>query len=263
MGKLIERTSDPNQKRILGNLVRAITDDIGTFAKTVDNPEIKAKLDQANKYWRHGEGIFGPARTGVDLPGMQTWGMKQIKRLLKEESPEKIGSTFFKARPNRTEIRALKEAAGEEGFKQIQQSWFEDMITKGEEGAFNHNRFITAYNKYRQSGNLDEMLTKSQKEGIDKLYQISKTVAWSERVAGNPSGTGHMVINELRKLGHPVRAVAQIIGTKKFAQNYFNNPEFQKKMVEGLKLPSASIRTRAIAKQLMTIAGVEEREQLR
>src|SRR5208283_355227 len=198
LGKLIQRTSDPNQKRILGDLTRAITDDISTFAETVDNPEIKQKLETANKYWRYGDSIFGPVRSGVDSPGMKTFGRKSIKRLLKEESPEKIGQQFFKARPNRSDIRALKAAAGEEGFNEIRQSWLEDMLSKGEDQSFNHNRFITAYDNYRRSGNLDVMLTDSQRAGLDKLYDISSLVAWSEKMAGNPSGTGHMVINELR-----------------------------------------------------------------
>ena len=264
LGKMAAKETDWNKRRIYNDLARAANNDISTFAETVENPEIKAKLNTANKFWRHGEGIFGPSRTGVDLPGMETWGRKQIKRLLREESPEKIGSQFFKANPNQSEIRALREAAGEKGFNEIRQSWFEDMISKGEEGSFNHNRFITAYNKYRQSGNLDEMLTKTQREGIDRLYQISKAVAWSERMAGNASGTGHMVINNLNKwISHPMRAVAQAVGTKKFSQKYFNDPQFQKKLVEGLKLPAASLKAKAIARQLIIAGGVETREATR
>ncbi len=264
LGKLIQRTSDPNQKRILGDLQRAITDDISAFAETVENPEIKSKLKAANNYWRMGESAFGPVRPGIDLPGMGLWNKKAVRRLLKEESPEKIGQQFFKARPNRSDIRALKDAAGEEGFNAIRQSWLEDMLSKGEDGSFNHNRFITAYENYKRSGNLDVMLTKSQREGLDKLAEISKAVAWSERVGGNPSGTGHVVINNLFKLArHPIWSVSEAIGAKKLAQNYFKNPEFQERLVTGLRLPGDSPRAKAIARQLVVLAGVEERENLR
>ena len=138
------------------------------------------------------------------------------------------------------------------------------MITKGEDQSFNHNRFVTAYDNYKRSGNLDEMLTRSQREGMDKLYEISRLVAWSEKMAGNPSGTGHMVINELGKWAtHPVWAFTNAIGSKKLAQNYFGNPEFQKAITNGLRLPSASPKAKAIAQSLLRMGAVEEREEYR
>ena len=138
------------------------------------------------------------------------------------------------------------------------------MISGGEGGSFNHAKFLTRYEKYRASGNLDEMLTKSQRQGLDKLARISRDVQWSERIAGNPSGTGHMVINDLRKwVRHPVWSVTEALGAKRLAKNYFQNPEFQKSLVEGLKLPATSIRAKAIARSMALAAVTEEREEMR
>ena len=264
LGKMSNAEKDYGRKRIYNDLIRGANNDIAVFAESVDNPEIKKQLELANKYWRHGDSIFGPIRTGVDFPGMKDFGRKSIRKLMKEESTEKIGRQFFKASPNASDIRALREVAGENAFNEIRQSWFEDMITKGEDQSFSHNRFITAYDKYKMSGNLDEMLTKSQREGLDKLYEISRLVAWSEKAAGNPSGTGAMNLNNLMKwVRHPVYAAIEARGAKDLAKNYFNNPEFQKKLVYGLKLPAASPKAKVAARSLLRSAGLYEREEER
>jgi hypothetical protein len=263
LGKMASREKDGNRRRILYDLMRGGNDSIAKFAEAEKNPEIKQKLLQANKYWREGERVFGPTRPGTDLPGMSTWGRKEIRQLMAQETPEKIGATFFKAKPNRTQIMALKESAGKEGFQEIKQSWLEDMLSRGEDQSFSHNRFITAYNNYKASGNLDVMLTKQEREGLDKLYQISKAVQWSQKVGGNPSGSGIMSINNISKwIGHPLRSIAQAMGTREFSKRYFNDPEFQKQFVDGLKLPIDSIKGRSIAGSLAaSISGPLTLEQ--
>lgn len=255
LGKLIERTPDHNKKRILRDLLGASNDDIATFSQSVDSPEIANRLATANKFYRQGD---------ESLPGVKVWRERQIANMMKTQSPEDIGKNFFKANPNQSDIERLKAAAGPRGFQEIKKSWLEDMLTRGEDQSFSHNRFITAYDRYRRSGNLDVMLNKSEREGLDKLYDISRAVAWSERIGGNPSGTGHIVINNLYKMiRHPVWAVSQAMGAKKLSQNYFKNPEFQKKLVDGLKLPAGSIRAKAIARQLALVGVIEEREEAR
>jgi hypothetical protein len=255
LGKLIERTPDYNKKRILRDLLGASNDDIAAFAQNVDNPDIAERLAQANKFYRQGDDA---------LPGVKVWRERQIKNMMKTESPEDIGKSFFKASPNQSDIKRLKAAAGPRGFQEIKKSWLEDMLTRGEDQSFSRDRFITAYDKYKRSGNLDVMLSDSEREGLDKLHGMSILVRWSEKMGGNPSGTGPVVINNLYKfVRHPVWAVTEAIGAKRLAQNYFGNPEFQQKLIRGLSLPPASARAKAVAGQLAKLAGVEEREQLR
>jgi hypothetical protein len=235
LGKLAEKTKDWHQKSILNDLRFAINDDIAAFAESVDNPEIKKRLDLANKYYRHGDSIFGPPPADA-LPGVETWKDAQIRNMMRTKSPEDIGRGFFKAQPNESDIMRLKSVAGTEPYNEMLQSWFQDLVTRGEDFSFSPQRFQTAYENYRRSGNLDVMLTAKQRAGIDDLYELSRRINKMERATGNPSGTGQTMVNDLGKwLSHPLTSAMQTIGMKRLAKLYFTDPGWQATFAKGLR----------------------------
>jgi hypothetical protein len=121
------------------------------------------------------------------------------------------------------------------GFQSIKQAWLEDMFTKGQEQSFDPAKFAQAYDKYRQSGNLDVMLTKEERSGLDKLSDISKVINTATKIAGNPSGTGRMYLNAaVHWVAHPVINTITQIGANRLAELYFNNPTFRNFLIKGL-----------------------------
>lgn len=231
--KLAKSSTDYNQRRIYKGLVNAINDDIASFAEKAGDPAIKNSLDDAVKYYRQGDS---------NLPGVQVWRDNQIKNLMNTNSPEDIVKKFFKAYPNESDILRLKSAVGPKGFQEIKRAWLDDLLTRGEGQSFSPAKFATWYDKYRAGGNLDAMLTRKEIEGLDKLYDISRRINMAEKLAGNPSGTGQINMNDLmRWVAHPIRQTIMHFGTKKFAEMYFNDPTFRMQMMGLLERPPSPV----------------------
>jgi len=256
LGKMIEKTSDFNNKRILRSLSNAIGDDIAAFSAKVEDPAVKETLEIANKFYREGDKA---------LPGIRVWKDSQIRQMMNSTSPEDVAAKFFKAKPNVSDITRLRQVAGPRSFQKIKQAWFEGMISQGEQQSINHARFSTAYDKYKMTDNLDVMLTKAEREGLDNLYEVSKTITTAEKMSGNPSGTGQTTINELHKwVRHPVWMTVTQLSSKKIADLYFNNEAFRSSLIRGMKTPDMTV-ARKMAGIMTRVAGTtlddEEREE--
>lgn len=179
-------------------------------------------------------------------------------RMMRSNSPEQIVDMFFKARPNVSDIQRLRQVTGKPGFKALKQAWLEDMFTQGENMSFSPAKFASSYEKYRRGGNLNAILDQNEREGLDKLYEISKLVNTAEKLAGNPSGTAQNEINALWHWArHPVAMTVAQMNARKFAKLYFNNSEFQKALIEGLESTAYGKKAGAIANQMSKIIAVE------
>lgn len=220
--KMARTTNDYNLKRIYKGLVNAINDDVAAFAEKTQDPNVKNALDDAVSFYRDGDAKF---------PGIRVWRDNQIANMVKTNSPEDIVKKFFKAYPNKSDISRLKSTVGSKGFQDLKRAWLDDLLTKGEGQSFSPAKFATAYDRYRAGGNLDVMLNSQEKKGLDMLYDISKRINAAERLAGNPSGTGQININDLfRWVRHPISKTVETIGANRFAELYFNNYNFRMKV---------------------------------
>ena len=247
LGKMIQSTTDRNKKRILYQLQNAMDEDIIAFGEKSGNPEIKEQIDAFKQYYREGN---------TALPGIRVWNDRQIVNMMRTNSPEDIVQKFIKAKANQSDIVRLKQVTGSKGFQAIKQAWLEDMFTKGEEQSFNPNKFVTAYDKYKQGGNLDVMLDKGEKVGLDKLYDISKVINTATKIAGNPSGTGRMYLNAaIHWVAHPVINTITQIGANRLADLYFNNPTFRNFLIKGIESSSKTGQAIGAANALAQIAA--------
>ncbi len=245
--EMASTTRDFNKKRIYSDLVNSINADISSFSQTTPDTAVKGALDAAVSFYRDGD---------ANLPGIRVFRDRQIANMMKTTSPEDIVNNFIKATPNSSDMRRLREVAGPKAWKAIKQSWLQDMTTKGAEQSFSPAKFATAYDKYRQGGNLDVMLNRTERTGLDKLYNVSKIINTAENIAGNPSGTGRIYLNAAASwVAHPIIMTVTQIGANRLAELYFNNPSFQRFLIQGLDASSNSSKAITAANELVKIAA--------
>ncbi len=245
--KMAKASTDPNRKRILMDLHRAINDDISAFGDKAGDPDIKKTLEMANKFYRQGT---------ETTPGVKDFREQKIaSTVMKSQNPEDISRKYMTSTANQSDLTRLQKVVGPKGYRAIKQAWFSDMIGQGESASFSPARYVTSYEKYMRGGNLDTMLSPKEKEGADALYKVSKIMVDAEKLANNPSGTGRIMVNDLYKWAkHPIIETMTQIGSKKMAEQYFNNPDFQKLLIFGLKQGPESKLAAQTAKMLTNMA---------
>ena len=242
-------TSDWNKKRVYNNLVNAINDDIANFSNNVSSPSIKTALDNAVKFYKEGDSL---------LPGIKTFRDQRIANVLKTNSPEDIVNGFIKPN-NVSDIKRLSQVVGTEGMKPVKQSWIEKLITSGEEQTFSPAKFATAFEKY-DSATLGSFLSKEEIQGLRSLAEVSRLSGKMEKLTGNPSGTAQIGMTAATVVGfitHPIKTTLSLVGSKKFAELYFNNHEFRKTLIYGSKMGPTSRQAIEAAAKLGAIAGIE------
>jgi hypothetical protein len=234
LNKVIRMTYDPNKKRVLHDVINAIDDDIAQFSNSAA-PGVKEAFSKATNFYKEGAQIFRD---------------RQIANTLKSSNPEDIVKNFIKPN-NPSEIGRLSQAVGNDGMTPIKQAWFEKMVTKGEEQSFSPAKFSTAFEKY-DIDTLKSFLTNKEISGLKKLDEIGRLTNKVEKSAGNPSGTGQTNITTgtlYALIRHPVVMVSSMMGSKKFAQNYFNNPSFRDVFIKGISAnPKTSAATNLAAR---------------
>lgn len=245
--KMSASTSDFNKKRILNNLVNAINDDIAAFSQKVDSPQIKSALDDAVKYYREGDAM---------LPGIKTFRDRQIMNALNTGSPEDIVKQFIKPN-NVSDVLRLKQTIGDEGMQPVKQAWLEKMFRLGEEQSLDLGKFSNALNKY-DDNTLRSFLSQSELRGLKELAHITKTVQNVEKLGGNPSGTAQQtgaMVDIYMLMAKPVLWSAKIIGSRKLADLYLNNPAFRETLISGMKAKQPAGTSLAI--KMLTLSGVD------
>lgn len=246
INKIIRTTADPNKRRILHDVVNAIDDDIASFSEK-NSPEVKQAFDKATSFYREGAKIFRD---------------RQISNTLKSANPEDIVKNFIKPN-NVSEIRRLSSAVGEDGISPIKQAWLERLVTKGDEQTFSPAKFSTSFEKY-DIDTLKSFLKPNEIAGLQKLSKVSKLLESVEKIAGNPSGTGQTGMTAATIVSmakHPIFTATAMIGSKKFAKNYFTNPEFRRTFLYGISISPKSSETSKLAARLMSLSGINDTQE--
>lgn len=244
------RSGKNYEASIYTQLKNALDKDIELFANQ-SGGEIKNTFDLARQLFREGRG---------DIPGAVTFKNKAIiKNVLENANPETIVNTFIKPN-NATNIKALVQTIGQEGMRPTKAAWLDKLFSLGPEQSFSPARFSTAWYKYdRQT--LSQFLTQEEISGLDKLSKISNALKAAERIAGNPSGTGQ-TIGTFGALylwvKHPIVMTAAEIGSKKFANLYFNNPTFRRYFTQGIDMKPGSIKLTEIMFKMSGIVAAEK-----
>jgi hypothetical protein len=246
--KMAESTGDYNKKRILYDLVSAINDDIAQFSNKFGNGEIKTALDTANKFYRKGNDL---------VPGAEVFRSRQIMNAVKNDSPEKIVTTFIKPN-NSSNIGLLVKAAGSEGVQPIKAAWVSRMFEKGEGQSFSPLKFASEFDTYKPA-DLNAFLSKEEISGLKDLARLSRASSQVEKMAGNPSGTAQQGMTTgtiWSAMYHPVLTAVEMIGANRFAELYFNNPSFRNTLIAGTKMRPESKSAISLAAKLSAIAGM-------
>ena len=250
--KAAQTTSDFNKKRMFNSLASAIDKDIEAFAETTNNPALTSKLKEAIKYFREGD---------ASLPGVTSFRDKKIANMLQSNSPEKILDLFVKPN-NASDMIRLTRVIGEDGTKAIKQAWLEKLFTQGQEQSFNAAKFATSFEKYTKTGDhtLGTFLKKDEIAGLKLLSEHIRDLQFTRNVAENVSKSGVHGINAAtlyNYVRHPIASVVTSIGANKMANLYFNNPEFKKQLIYGMRIePTSMQKAMDAASRLSSIAGI-------
>jgi hypothetical protein len=252
LNQLRNKATDYNKKRIYGDLIDAIDDDVKSFSEMAGG-KVSEALKKAREFYRKGD---------MEVPGAEIFRNKEIARkILYNSNPEDITRDFIKPN-NVSSILRLKSAVGDEGMKPLKSVWFDRLTRTGEEQSFSPNKFATAIEKYDDE-TLKAFLKPDEIKGIKLLVERSRIAKKIEELGGNPSGTSQqasLTAKVWMGLTHPMVTVVHTLGANRFGKLYFENPTFRKMFISGIQAPEGSKFAVDMAARLSAISATNQQE---
>ncbi len=260
-------TPKPQTARVARRMINEITGSMESAAKT--KPGLFKQYRRANNYWR-----AGSKRFDNDI-------VRPLVRNLKNH-PQLAALAVFHP-DTAQEIRLVRKAAGEKGFKEMRGAWLEqltkDSASKevGEEGVLLGTGFLDKFNNMGDD-TLAVIFTPQEIRGIK---DVAETAAFTQQKTGGVGGSLKIVqgIALFSLVASPLLPEGNFRGITRgtagvillgpaVISRMITNPVSARLLSEGFKIPTGTrqgvaIATRLIKTVLRTRADLQKEQQVR